>query len=238
MYVKNTNTLPPDHKLKIRNVAKDEAGFYTWEKKIEVATKYMALGNMRLVGELCKVDYRTLMNWKKEKWWTELLNEIKKTRQTETSTKLSKIVDKSLEVIADRLEHGDFILNNKTGNIDRKPVSLRDANSVAKDLLGTQIKMEELTSKIETRQESVQEQLKLLATEFAKWSKGLSKQNAQTINFKEVANAIEGTMGENVSRAEEEGIGPDEDSSEEESRILESDESGNVSEEGWGFKAS
>jgi hypothetical protein len=217
MYVKNSNKLPSDHKLSIKAPAKDEAGFYTWEKKIEVATKYMALGNMRLVSELCKVDYRTLVNWKKEKWWADLIDEIKKSRQTETNSKLSKLVDMSLDVIKDRLKNGDFILNNKTGSIDRKPVSLRDANSVAKDLLGAQIRMEEMTSKLEIQKESVQEQLKLLANEFSKWSKGLSKQNAQTINFKEVANALhdqrEERLQEGSGEVYEQAIGGEEEGS-------------------------
>jgi hypothetical protein len=192
MYVKNTDKVPKDHELKLSNInkAKDSSGFFTWEKKIEVVTKYLALGNYRLVSELTKVDYRTIMLWKKEPWWDDLIEEIKKTRTSELSTKLSKIVDRSLEVVADRLENGDVVMNMKTGEFDRKPVSMRDANIVVKDLLNHQLKMEELSSKIEIQKETVQDQLALLAAEFAKWNKAITKQTATTIEFKEKTNAV------------------------------------------------
>jgi hypothetical protein len=190
MYVKNTDKIPDDRELRLSAPAKDDSGFYTWEKKIEVATKYMALGNMRLVSELCKVDYRLLMAWKKEEWWHQLIDEIRKANKSALNTKLSKIVDRSLEVISDRIENGDFILNNKTGEVERKPVSLRDANAVTKDLLNHQIKVEELEAKIEIQKETVQDQLALLAKEFSKWSKSISNKKATDIDFKEINDAL------------------------------------------------
>jgi hypothetical protein len=183
-------TLPADSKLRLNAKPVTDAGFYSWEKKIDVVTKYMALGNFRLVSELTGVTYRTLMNWRKEDWWAELVEEIRNTRKTELNSKLSKIVDKSLEVIQDRLENGDIILNNKTGELMRKEISLKDANQVTKDLLNHQLKMEELTSKLEIQKETVTDQLKLLAAEFSKWSLASSKKTAQTIEFKDVNSAI------------------------------------------------
>jgi hypothetical protein len=106
------------------------------------------------------------------------------------NTKLSKIVDKSLSVIEDRLENGDIILNNKTGDLIRKPVSLKDANSVTKDLLAHQIRVEELTNKMEVQKETVADQLKLLAQEFSKWSRKLVQTNATDVLFKEIDSAI------------------------------------------------
>lgn len=190
MYFKNTDKLPPDKELSLTAKSKDEGGFYTWEKKIDAATKYMALGNMRLVSELCKIEYRTLMYWRKTPWWSELIEEIKNTRQTEVNTKLSKIVDKSLSVIEDRLQNGDFVMNRKTGEIDRIPVNIKDANTITRDLLKHQIKQEEIVNRIQIQKETVQDQLKLLALEFAKWAKKPSKEGAVDIEFKEPVNAL------------------------------------------------
>ena len=176
--------------LRVSIPERDSLGNFTWEKKIDVATKYMALGNMRLVGEICNVPYQTLFSWKKQDWWAELIEEIRKTRRAETNTKLSKIVDKSLSVIEDRLDHGDFIMNLKTGELERKPVSMKDANTVTKDLLSHQARVEEMTQKMETTKETVQDQLKLLANEFAKWSRKLGNQDAITTGFKEIASAV------------------------------------------------
>jgi len=190
MYKKNTDKIPKDSQLRLAKVPKIEGQNYTWEAKIDAVTKYMALGNFRLVSELNKIPYRTLMAWRKEPWWAELVEEIKKTRQTELNTKLSKIVDKSLAVIEDRLDHGDFVLNNKTGEVVRKPVSIKEANTVTKDLLAHQARQEEMIANIEIRKETVAEQLKILADEFSKWSRQISKKTATTIEYKEKSDAV------------------------------------------------
>jgi hypothetical protein len=183
--------LPKDNKLKVSIPEKESNGyFHTWEKKIEVVTKYMALGNMRLVSELTKIPYYTLIGWKKEDWWGDLIDEIKKTRYAEQNTKLSKIVDKSLAAIEDRIDNGDFILNNKTGEVVRKPISIRDANTVARDLLNHQIKVDEVSNRMEERKENFQDTLKVLANEFAKWTRRVSTNKAETIDFKDLTDAL------------------------------------------------
>jgi hypothetical protein len=146
---------------------------YPVEKKIEVATKWLALGNMRLVADLTKVDYDLCRKWKTQPWWPELVDEIKASRTRQLDDKLSRIVDKSLEAIEDRLEHGDVIFNQKTGLVERKEVSLKDATKVATDLLTRQAVLQKLEDEKVVHQEakSVKEQLAMLALEFAKFNK-------------------------------------------------------------------
>jgi hypothetical protein len=85
------------------------------EKRIEVATKWLALGNMRLVSELTGVDYQLCRMWKQQPWWAEVVAEIKASRNVVVDSKLSKIVDKSLEMIEDRLENGDIFQGKDRG---------------------------------------------------------------------------------------------------------------------------
>ena len=47
----------------------------------------------------------------------------------ELDAKTSKIVDKALDQIMDRLENGDHIYDQKTGRIRRAPVKLRELNA-------------------------------------------------------------------------------------------------------------
>lgn len=184
---KNTDKLPADHELRLSAKDKTAGGHFTWEKKIDVVSKYMALGNARLVSELTKVPYQTLVVWRREPWWAEIVEEVRRTRQGEMNSKLSKIVDKSLSVIEDRLENGDIIMNNKTGDLVRKPVSMKDANSVTKDLLAHQIRVEELTQKSDIQKETVEDQLIVLAKEFSKWSRKLVQTNSTDVPFKELS---------------------------------------------------
>jgi hypothetical protein len=53
----------------------------------------------------------------------------------EMSGRLRKIVDASLVAVEDRLLNGDLMYDNKTGQMVRKPVNMRDAHKVAVDLM-------------------------------------------------------------------------------------------------------
>jgi hypothetical protein len=171
------------------------SGRYTWEKKIEVASKYMQLGNMRLVSELTDVNYQTIADWRKTDWWMILIDELKQAKKAKTGQKLAEIIDQSIEVVTDRLENGDWVLNNKTGEMQRRPVSLRDAAQVTNNLITRQIQMEELAEKITTRKETVQETLKVLAGEFAKWNRTQKNKDAETIPYKEIQSGETIEMG-------------------------------------------
>ncbi|MBL0233195.1 MAG: hypothetical protein IPQ08_05980 [Chitinophagaceae bacterium] len=86
--------------------------------------------------------------------------------------KLSKIVDKSLDAVLDRVENGDFVYDNKSGQIKRKPVNMRDVAKVSVDLLSKrELLRGNATERKEVTQVSVADQLKELALEFARWQK-------------------------------------------------------------------
>jgi hypothetical protein len=120
------------------------------------------------------VDYGLIRQWKMQPWWKEFEREIRATENIALDSNLTKIVDKSLETVADRLENGDFIFDNKTGQIKRKPVNMKDAAKVSVDLL---TKRELLRGNATNRSESavipMADQLKALADAFARMSQGL-----------------------------------------------------------------
>lgn len=143
------------------------------EKRIEVVTKYLALGNMRLVSELTGVSYQLCRQWKTAPWWKELEDEIRAARTLELDNKLAKIVDKSLDTIADRLENGDVVFDQKSGTVVRKEVSLKDATKVATDLMTRQAVLQKQEKEVVAVQNTstIQDQLRMLAMEFAKFNK-------------------------------------------------------------------
>jgi hypothetical protein len=164
----------PYKKLAVGRMKKVHKPNGSWapEKKIEVVTKWLAIGNLRKVSEDTGVDYGLIRQWRIEPWWQEIEAEIKASRHTHVDNKLSRIVDKSLELLQDRLENGDFVLNQKTGEIHRKPISIRDANKVAVDMLTRQVANEKLQVEVKdtNQKQTIQDQLKLLAAEFAKFN--------------------------------------------------------------------
>lgn len=74
----------------------------------------------------------------------------------------------------DRLDKGDFVWNQKTGEIARKPVSLKEARGAANDLLQRQVVLEKMQREEvhQQQQQTVADQLAMLANEFAKFQTG------------------------------------------------------------------
>lgn len=164
---------------------KDDSGDWTYDTKITVCELLQNLGNARATSELTEVPMMTIRHWQKQDWWPEILHEVQKQKRLELNSRLNKIVDTALSKIEDRLENGDYFFNQKTGTIERKQVSLRDANQVAKDILGQQISLQKIDNGQADFQTSAKDLLTNLANEFAKLNKKLKQGNAEDIKFVE-----------------------------------------------------
>lgn len=212
-----------------------KAGFkFPVEKRIEVVTKYLALGNQRLVAELTGVSYPLVRLWKTQPWWKEMEEEIKAARSYQLDNKLARIVDKSLETIADRLENGDVIFNQKTGTVVRKEVSLKDATKVATDLLTRQavIQKQENEKVVTQNNVSIKDQLAMLALEFAKFNNVAPKLQI----VEEVQDAVYARREEGLQEGSEgihEQAGSEEEESFTECGETGDDEDGSSEEGGW-----
>lgn len=178
-----------DKALKLKNINIPHAKNATWsiEKKIEAVTTWLALGNLRHVAAVTGVSYGMIKQWRIQPWWKDVEAEIIASRRIQSANKLSKIVDKSLDVIDDRLDNGDFIYNSKSGELLRKPVTLRDATSAANALMQRAAIIEKLNKDeaVVEATASIQEQLVSLAAEFAKMNKR-DNSKATTIDYTEV----------------------------------------------------
>ena len=104
-------------------------------QKTEAVQMYMILGSVKLVAGALKIPFDTLKVWKQSEWWKTLEGELRVQEDLQLSARLTKIVNKSYDVVEDRLEHGDFVYDQKTGTMRRKPVNMRDAHKVAVDLM-------------------------------------------------------------------------------------------------------
>jgi hypothetical protein len=140
------------------------------EKRAEVVGQYLILGNLKMVAALTDMPYNTLRKWRYEPWWPEMVAELRATQNIKMDASLTELVELSLAAAYDRIVNGDYIYDQKSGEIRRKPAALRDIHRVAVDLLG---KREFLRDRSEDRQEdskvTIEEHLKLMAKEMAKW---------------------------------------------------------------------
>ncbi len=131
-------------------------------QKIEAVQTYKALGNLVLTSNVLKIPEMTLRGWKQTQWWKELDQELDLQENVQLSANLKRILDKTLAVTEDRIVNGDFIYDNKTGQLIRKPVNLRDVHKVAMDMID---KRDALANRVpvQTTLEGIDDRLKKLA---------------------------------------------------------------------------
>lgn len=170
---------------------------YSDSQKVEAVTTFFLLGgNLAETGRVLKINYDTLKTWRKSNWWSEIEEQVRKQEKLEISSQLKKLMDKSWVVVADRLEHGDWVLNQKTGEVTRKPVSMRDANNVAKVAVELREKLD-LNEAHTVATENINNKLNKLAEAFTRLSKGETLEEPEDIEF------VERTEGEQNSLPEE-----------------------------------
>ena len=149
-----------------RRGVKQEGKWWSDSQKIEAVTLWLTLGNLVMVSATTRIPEDTLRKWRATQWWKELAEEIKLQDKMQLSASAKNLVDKSLAVIADRLEQGDWIYDQKTGQMRRKPVSMKDALAVADRMIEQKEKLEK-TSVIQDSVESVEAKLTRLMEKFA-----------------------------------------------------------------------
>lgn len=136
------------------------------KQKTEAIQSYLLLGNLSLTGRILGIPEVTLRKWKVMPWWNDQINEFKTQEKIQLSSRLKKIVDASLTVVEDRLINGNFQLDQKTGEVTRVPVGLKDAHKVAVDMQERQEILEK-ADKPELSDEGIDDKLLKLANKFA-----------------------------------------------------------------------
>lgn len=162
----------------VRRAKSADAGWWSDTQKIEAVQAYIMFGKMPSVEAVTGIPRNTLSNWKYSDWWKDLEAELRASDDIELSGKLKKVIDKSIDVLADRMNNGDYVYDQKTGELKRRPVSLRDAHTVAKDLI-TQRRV--LDNKpVQATETSMEQTLLMLANKFEEFAKTI-KRNEQVI---------------------------------------------------------
>ena len=161
-----------------------------WSEKqrMDAVNSYLLLGNLALTSRVLNIPEITLRVWKAQPWWKDAVAEIKSSEKMQLSVRVKKLVDASLAVVADRLENGDFQFDQKTGQVVRKPVNMKDAHKVAIDMADKHEALEKAEAPQQT-EEHVDDKLLKLAERFADMAtkKIEQKQNdARTIDVQDV----------------------------------------------------
>jgi len=150
------------------------AAHYSPKQKLEAVTAYLMLGKVSLVAGATGIPEETLRNWKRTDWWKEMEKEVRSSNNTELTGRLRQIVNKSMTVIEDRLESGDFMYNPKTDTFTRRPVGAKVAGDILSKAIDKQILIDRMerepqadAAKIEDRLKTIQDKL----LEFSRFAK-------------------------------------------------------------------
>lgn len=161
---------------------------WTDKQKMECCTTYLLMGgNLAMTSRSLNIPERTIRLWKSMDWWKDVISEIQKQEKLELSARLKKVVNTSWDVVEDRLANGDFVYNQKTGELIRKPVSLRDANKAAIDAAKLKVELTEAEN-FTVNIEQIEDKLMKLAQTFKDLSEGkINKEvhEAEDIEFVE-----------------------------------------------------
>jgi hypothetical protein len=149
---------------------KHKHGWWPEHKKIEAATLYAALGNARRVAELSKIPLGTIERWCTEDWWLMTLSKVRREQAEEMDAKTTKIIDKALDKIVERIDDGDYIYDIKRGKAVPVPVSARDLTIVAGTIFDKRQLIRGEATKI-TKAVNSEEFLEKLADKFVEFSK-------------------------------------------------------------------
>lgn len=157
IYVKRKKTLP------------GQPGTWNDKKKLEAVTTYLATGNLSLTSKMINVPRKTLEVWKGSDWWKDTVAEMQSEGALQLSSKLEKVVSKSLESINEILTNGDYIYDSKKGKVVRIPPKLRDLHRVSTDLIDKQMVLNKKANTQVSSEESTEGRLLKLAEQFAKF---------------------------------------------------------------------
>lgn len=107
---------------------------YAPEVKLQAVIHFMLTGSVKEAADHVGVPLKTVSEWKRRtEWWPRMLNEVRKSKQDELDSALTTAIHSAVGEIADRLQHGDWVLT-RTGEQVRVPVKARDASVVMNTL--------------------------------------------------------------------------------------------------------
>lgn len=104
---------------------KSNPTWYSQDKKVEACTLYAVYGDIEQVSKYTDVPQATLRTWKNEAWWLDITKQVYVESNEGLTAKISRTLDTTLDLLRDRLENGDEVLDKRTGELVHKPVEAK-----------------------------------------------------------------------------------------------------------------
>lgn len=146
-------------------------GWWSDKERYQAVSTYLVVGKLSLTAAATGIPEDTLKRWHLQPWWKEYQAEILKSSKIELNSKIMKVINKSMAVLEDRLENGDFFFNPKTGAFERRGVSANVANKIANDLISKNVLMDKIITEESKQDEGLDERLQKLKDEMLRFAR-------------------------------------------------------------------
>lgn len=171
-----------------------QTGHWSEKKKYEACCLWSSGMKMSQVSVETGVPYETIKQWRSSTWWADIHKELQSEDKQQLDARLTKILDKTLDSILDRLENGEFVYDQKTGSLKRSPVKLRDATVAMNTVMDKrQLIRKEPTKIVES--ESTNQQLANLAKQFQEFVTGKKQEEKDKPVYIDNVTVEQGTDG-------------------------------------------
>ena len=155
--------------VRSRKTKPHEGGHWSEKKQLEVVTTYLALGNLSEASRICNVPYETCKKWKQADWWDKLITDIQSGEGQRSDNKMTKVIDKALDLILTRMDEGDYQYDQKTGRLVKVPLKARDLERVASGLFDKRQLIRKQPTNIKQSDLSQTERLMQIAEQFSQF---------------------------------------------------------------------
>lgn len=165
-------------------MTKEHGNAWPEKKRIEVATAHTMGLSAPMIAAATGVSTETIRHWRMTDWFKDLVDEIQREDDYQADAKLTKIVNKSLDIIVDRLENGEFMWDGKKKEWVRKPLTLLSVTKVS-DIMYDKRNLLRGKPTVISGKEQVSDRLLKLAEEFKRFA------NAKTIQAEVIDHAVQ-----------------------------------------------
>jgi hypothetical protein len=155
--------------------------WHSEEDRIRVASVYAMTGNALRTSEITGINHATIRQWKTQPWWPQIIDRVRREHDDELDAKISKVIDKTLKEVEDRLDGGDYHYDIKTGEMVRVPMKGKEVAVVTSIMMD---KRDNIRRKEATQQDemSIKDTLKRIAESFAQLAKASGAKQPVTID--------------------------------------------------------
>lgn len=147
--------------------ARHNRDWWPEEKRIEAATVFAVTRNYENTHKLVGIPVRVLKKMAMEPWWSQIIEKVRVEKNEVLDDKITDALDKALDIVLDRYEHGEHVYDRSAKKYRRDPVKIKDISHMTQGLFDKRQLIRNKPTAV-TEKVSTDERLKKLKENFEK----------------------------------------------------------------------